>query len=74
MFKRCLMVSLLSLTLAQTVLWSCHAAPREIAAPAAIGVSLPDVFDAAHGQWKYYKVSRPPRDRCDRDAGLDPAA
>jgi hypothetical protein len=71
MFRRYLVASLLGLVLAQTVLWSCHAAPRAIAAPFSVGFLLPDAHDAAHGQWKYYKVSRPTRDRREGDFDLE---
>lgn len=73
MFKRCLMVSLLSLTFAQTIVWSLHVAPRELLASAEGAFSLPDAFDAVHAQWKYYKVSRPVRDPRDRAMDLDTA-
>lgn len=70
MLRRCLMVGLVSLTLAQTVIWSFHVAARELPASREDALSLPESLDAVRAQWKYYKVSRPVRDP--RDRAMDP--
>ena len=73
MLKHCLVMSLLCLVPMQTIVWSSHAAPRELPASSRDALSLPGSFDAVHAQWRYYKVSRPVRDPRDRMADLDPA-